>query len=96
VIANHALWICACVTYEKRPTWLIYDTSTGELAWRTVPDGIEPLDLGQAQLSAGGHADPAEVMHWLRGDASDPWSGGGAGHGDSGVLDELGHKIRPD
>lgn len=91
---TNALWICACVTIDDAPTWLIYDTPDGGLAWDRIPDGVEPLDLVDARLSAGGHADPAEVLRWLQGTASDPWSGGGYGDGDAGVLDELRMKIR--
>lgn len=30
-----------------------------------------------ARLTAGGHADPTEVLRWRRGDASDPWATAG-------------------
>ena len=91
--AEHALWICACVTMEDAPTWLIYDTDTG-VTWRRVPERVEPMDLVDARLSAGGHADPSEVLLWLQGQVPDPWARGGAGWGDATVLEELRHKIR--
>jgi hypothetical protein len=70
--ATHALWICACVTEHDAPTWLIHADDDG-LAWCRVPSGTEPLDLVQARHTDGNHADPADVLCWLRGDASDPW-----------------------
>lgn len=96
VAANHALWICACVTVDESPTWLIYDTPEGGVAWRGVPDGVEPLHLVDAAHTAGGHADPAEVLSWLSGEAQDPWSEGGAGSGDPAVLRKLRMAIRRD
>jgi hypothetical protein len=89
----HALWICACVTTDDAPTWLIYDTDAAGVAWCRVPDGVEPLDLVDARLSAGGHADPSEVLLWLQGKTPEPWAGGDGG-GDAAVIDELGRKIR--
>jgi len=92
-LASHALWICACVTMDEAPTWLIYDTE-GRVAWHRVADAVEPMDLVDAQFSAGGHADPIEVLRWLRGEALDPWGAGGYGSGDVSVLEELGRSIR--
>ncbi|GAA2760056.1 hypothetical protein GCM10009872_54170 [Actinopolymorpha rutila] len=94
-IATHALWICACVTSSgDAPTWLIYDTDEGRIVWRRVQDRVAPLDLVDARLSAGGHADPAEVLRWLERKAPDPWARGGAGSGDAAVMEELGRKLR--
>ena len=90
--AARAMWICACETIEDAPTWLIYDTNEGEIVWCRVPDAIEPLDLVDARLSAGGHADPGEVLPWLQGSASEPWSGGGGG--DEALAREVGRKTR--
>jgi hypothetical protein len=89
----HALWVCACVTQWTAPTWLIYDTSSGAITWRRVPDGCEPIEIVEAQLSAAWHADPEEMLGWLDGDAVDPW-GGGDGRGGSSVLPKLRAKIR--
>ncbi len=66
-VAVHALWICACVTVDDAPTWLIHDTPDGRLVWCRVPDGAEPLERVDAHRSAGGHADPDAVLRWLRG-----------------------------
>ena len=92
-IATHALWICACVTFDDAPTWLIYDTDDG-VAWCQVPDRVDPLDLVDARLSAGGHADPKEVLRWLEGKTPDPWGNGGSGSGEVAAVEELGRKIR--
>ena len=59
-----------------------------------MPDGVEPWDLVQAQTTAGGHADPSEVLRWLEGDAVDPWGNGGSGSGEATAVEELGRKIR--
>ncbi|MBO0883394.1 MAG: hypothetical protein J2P17_24280 [Mycobacterium sp.] len=91
---TQALWICACLTIDDSPRWLIYETPNGDLGWNRIPDGADPLDLVETRLIPGGHADPAEVLRWLQGIASDPWSGGGYGDGDAGVLDELRTKVR--
>ena len=93
-VVTHALWICACVTLEDAPTWLIHDLPDDGLAWRRVPDTVEPLDLVDARRTAGGHADPAEVLRWMQGAASHPWCGGGYGCGDAVVLEVLRRKIR--
>jgi hypothetical protein len=92
-LASHALWICACVTTDDAPTWLIYDTNEDGVAWCRVPDAVEPLDLVDARLSAGGHADPSEVLRWLQGRTPNPWAGGDGG-GDAAVIEELGREIR--
>lgn len=44
VAAMHSLAICACVTIDDAPTWLIYAAADGGLMWRRVPDKMEPLD----------------------------------------------------
>ena len=93
VATEHALSICACVTADDAPTWLIYETADGGLTWRRVPDRLEPLDLVDARLTMGGHADPAEVLRWLRRDASNPWGSGGDGYGNSRVLEALRERI---
>ena len=92
--ATHALWICACVTADQAPRWLICDTDKDGIAWRRVPARVEPLELVDARQSAGGHADPKEVLRWLEGNAPDPWANGGSGVGDAAVIEELGRKLR--
>ena len=91
--AEHALWICACITVDDSPTWLIYDTPDDQLVWMRVPDSVEPLQLVNARLSAGGHSDPSDVLRWLQHDAPDPWGSTGSGFSDPGVLDHLRSKI---
>lgn len=91
--ALHALWICACVTIDDAPTWLIYDTEDG-VSWCRVADGIEPLDLIDARLTAGGHAEPSRALFWLEGKAADPWGDLGSGWGEAAVLEQLLTKIR--
>lgn len=92
-IATDALWICACLTFDDAPTWLIYDTEAG-VAWCRVTDRVDPLELVDARLSAGGHADPKEVLLWLEGKAPDPWGNGGNGSGEAAAVEHLGRRIR--
>jgi len=92
-VAEHALWICACVTHDDAPTWLVCDTAAGGFMWRRVPDRVEPLDLVHASYTAGGHTEPAEVLRWLQGVAPDPWGVLGDGNEDPGVLDALRRRI---
>jgi hypothetical protein len=58
-----------------------------------VLDKAEPLDLVHARLSAGGNADPDEVLSCLQGRVPNPWAEGGYGDGDDGVVDDLSRKI---
>jgi hypothetical protein len=87
------LLICACVTPDDAPIWLIYDTDDGDVAWCRVSDRVEVADLVDARLIARGHADPSEVLRWLQGATPEPWGGGSSG-GDESVVHELGSKIR--
>lgn len=93
VAAANALWICACVSNDDAPTWLVYETLDGAIVWHRVPGGVEPLALVDARRSAGGHAEPVEVLRWLHGTALDPWSGFGYGTDDGHVTDDLRQKI---
>lgn len=93
-IVTNALWICACVTFDEAPTWLIHDDDDSGVSWRRVPAGVEPLDLVEPRTGAGGHADPQEVLLWLEGKALDPWGSGGSGSGDAAAVEELGRRIR--
>ena len=76
---THALWICACVTLDDAPTWLVYEDGDQGMVWCRVPDGMDIPDVVSADVFAGGHADPGEVLVWLEGEASHPWAGGGHG-----------------
>lgn len=89
---HHLLHICACVTIDDSPDWLIFDTPDG-IGWRRSQDGLPRADDVVATMTAAGHADPAEVLAWLRGQVVDPWGAGGDGWGDRGVLNELQRKI---
>ena len=93
VIAAHALWICTCYSDDAEPpTWLIHDVADAhEIAWCRVPDG-EPLELVDARDSSGNHTDPAWVLLWLQGGASNPW-GEDVGGGDALLLEALRTRI---
>ena len=75
----HALWVCACVTMDEAPTWLVYEDKDSGTVWCRVPDGADIDDVVDAELIAGDHADPGDVLDWLEGKAPDPWAGGGEG-----------------
>jgi hypothetical protein len=92
-VVTHALSICACVTEDDAPTWLIHDAPQGDgLAWCRVPTGVEPFRLVHARHTAGNHADPADVLSWLQGEASDPWTWDEYS-GNAVVLDVLRNKL---
>jgi hypothetical protein len=92
--ASNALHICACVTPEDAPTWLIYENTERGLMWGRTPGGVEAADVIDARFIAGGHADPGQVLAWLRGAEPNPWGGGGYGWGDDHVADALLRNIR--
>lgn len=92
--ATHALWICACVTPDDAPIWLMYAVDEDGVAWCRVPPQVRVADVVDAALRGGGHADPAEVLRWLQGDVSDPWAHGGWGDGDAGVVEEIRRRIQ--
>ena len=96
VLVEHALQICACVTVDEAPTWLIVDSADG-LMWRRIPARTDLLDFVDARFTAGGHADPEEVLRWLRREVADPWGNGGGGAGeDARVLEALRRRINPE
>lgn len=84
-----ALWICACLSREDAPTWLIFDEPDETLRWCRVPDGSKASDIVDARVTAGGHTDPGTILAWLRGDEADPWADG-HGWGDAEVIRGLG------
>lgn len=89
----HALWICACVTMDDAPTWLVYVTADGGLGWSRMPDGEEPLDLVEARWETGGHCAPAQVLEWLRtGEPDGLLQGHGAA--DRVVVDAIADRVR--
>jgi hypothetical protein len=45
------------------------------IGWQRLPDRTKPADVVEAQFLTGGHPSPAGVLQWLRGEATDPWSG---------------------
>ncbi len=92
VPTTHALWICACVTMDDAPIWLIYEDLVHGVMWCRVPDGATVSDIVDAESIAGGHTDPDAVLEWLKGEAPDPWSGGD-GWDDGGVLDRFGRRL---
>lgn len=65
VVADRAVWLCACVSFEDAPTWLIYDTNDGAFGWCRIPDGEAESDLIAAPILRGDHVDPADVLAWL-------------------------------
>jgi hypothetical protein len=88
-----ALWICACVTMDDAPTWLIYEDGEDGMAWSRISDKVTVAEVVAAGLIGGGHAVPGEVLAWLQGEVSDPWAGGGAGTRGR-ALDRFGRALR--
>jgi hypothetical protein len=91
--AIRALLICACVTLEYAPTWLIYEGSDGTVKWTRIPDGSKAADVVDGRVETGGHADPTDVLAWLKGEAPDPWANGHGG-GDQSVVPDLQRRIQ--
>ena len=91
--AARALWICACVSMDDGPTWLIYEDTTGGIAWSRLADTHKCSDVVDAPMYAGGHADPAMVLRWLTGERSDPWGNGGSGQDDDKIVEALAAKL---
>lgn len=93
-VADRAVWLCACVADNgpEAPTWVIYDVANGGLGWRLVPDRLDVSDLVAAPVMDGDHVSPEEVLDWLRGADSGPWSrhAGAAGT----VMGDLARRIR--
>lgn len=71
VRAERALWICACVSADDAPTWLVLESADG-LGWARVPDGIDLPDAVEAPHAGGIHGAPDEVLAWFRGAAAGP------------------------
>jgi hypothetical protein len=86
VPTTRALWICACVTMDDAPTWLIYEGTDGTLIWSRIPDGADVSDIVSAGSITGDHTDPTSVLEWLRRQAPTPWAGGDGVDNDD-VLD---------
>lgn len=84
--ADHALWICACVSEEDAPTWLVHDAPADHIAWCRIPSGADVPSLVEARLVAGGHTDATSMLRWLRGEQSQP---PGDVDGDEAVFNEL-------
>lgn len=87
-------WICACVTVDDAPIWPIYGAPEGAVQWCRLTGDAHIPDYIDAQATAGGHADPAAVLNWLRSTADEPWGVGGSGWGDDAVLTWLGDRLR--
>lgn len=92
MLADRAVWFCACVTLEQAPTWLIYDTDDGKVGWCRVPDGVEVTVLVDAPVVTGSHVDPDEVLVWLQ--KPDVALTPGDGSADAAIVRNLGLKIR--
>jgi hypothetical protein len=91
--ATFALWLCTCYSDDAAPTWLVCDRAVdGVIDWCRVPDRIEPLDLVNAQDTAGNHTSPADVLLWLQRSEADPWGGSGSSS-DAIVLEALREKL---
>ncbi len=87
--ATAAAWICACVSLDDAPTWLISKSGEDDgIVWCRVPDS-ERSDAVRARVMSSGHAVPAEVLKWLLGDAATPWAEPGSGWGDDAALRDI-------
>ncbi len=93
VRAERALWICACVSEDDAPTWLVLEPADG-LHWARVPDGIDLPDAVEAPHAGGIHGAPDEVLAWFRG----TWEGPDRldfGWGEEEAVLRLVERLRP-
>lgn len=74
---THALAVCACITLDDAPTWLLYVTADGGFGWTRDPDADEALDLVDARFAAVEHAAPSDVLAWLQGSTRGTFGDGG-------------------
>lgn len=79
-------WICACITLDDSPIWIIFQATGHGLHWCRVPDEEGFSSYADSKAMMGGHADPRSVLNWLTGDEPDPWARGGEGWGDIDVF----------
>lgn len=94
VVASHALWLCACETFDDAPTWLIYAVGADGVGWQRIPEQVDIEDVVDAEHLTGCHPDPEGVLVWLRGERPRPWRRGlGDFPEDSHVYDELQRRI---
>ena len=90
VVADRGLWLCACVSFDDAPTWLIYETDDGAFGWRRVPAGQTETALLDATVLRGDHVDPDGVLAWLENRDVRHWPG----ERDQELFATLGRTIR--
>lgn len=75
VLTTHAVWLCACETFDDAPTWLIYAVGDDAIGWERVPEGpgVDVPDVVEAEHLTGGHPSPGQVLDWLVGRERRPW-----------------------
>ncbi|MDT0202961.1 hypothetical protein [Nocardioides sp. AE5] len=66
VQAELALWLCACYNDGPSPTWLIFGNDD-DLAWCSMPAGMDVDDVVHADVIAGSHTSSGEVLDFLAG-----------------------------
>lgn len=92
--ATHALWLCACISDEDWPTWLIYRTPGDAVRWRRIKkNAFDVRDLVDVHSYAGGHVSPWDVREWLE-TGDEDGSIAGDVFGDETVLPALTQAIR--
>lgn len=95
---THAVWLCACETFDDSPTWLVYAVGDDGIGWERVPEGpdVDVPDVVEAEHLTGCHPSPDGVLAWLRGEQDRPrpgrWVGDFPEHDD--VYDEVSSRIR--
>lgn len=98
VVTTHAVWLCACESFDDAPTWLVYATADGGVGWERVAEGLgfDIPDVVQAEHLTGCHPSPDGVLAWLRGEQDRPWRGPWVGDfpEDDEIYEEISSRIR--
>lgn len=98
ILTTHAVWLCACETFDDSPTWLIYAVGDDGIGWERIPESldIDVPDVVEAEDLTGCHPAPSSVLAWLRGRQRRPWPGTWSGDfpEDAYVYEEISRRVR--
>jgi len=92
-VTTHAVWFCACETFDAWETWVVHAVDEDGIGWFRLPDGAL-ADVLDAEHLAVLHPAPEGVLAWLRGDDADPWHPQDDDPEAAAVLHEIHRRIR--
>lgn len=94
VVTTHAVWFCACETFDEWEMWVVHATGEDGIGWLRVPDDASVADVVEAEHLAGHHPAPEGLLKWLGGDDPDPWRSQSGDPEGAAVLEEIHRRIR--